>query len=341
MPSMYDDLWTAAKGVYKTEPAVADGGEVIIYAPHVREVSYVHGRLIDEIGYHCRDYFLAQWERFASYPGGILAHSTHVKGLGTYDAAPRPSSRRESRVTLATGIPRERCNRINLGYRDPAAIDFGRVVPGQRGRIAPSSRAPARCCFASGSLPVASEAAMTYNMGVVGLGVMGANLARNIESKGFPVVGYDLERGKDDGLRRRTDENAKVGSVDSPAALMAALERPRRMLMMVPAGKPVDSVIAHLRPHLEPGDILIDGGNSFFADTDRRCDELAAAGFHFVGAGVSGGEEGALLGPAIMPGGSHETRGMRSRRSSAPSPRRPTTASRASGTWGRAAPATT
>jgi 6-phosphogluconate dehydrogenase len=84
---------------------------------------------------------------------------------------------------------------------------------------------------------------------------------------------------------------------------MAALERPRRVLIMVPAGPAVDNVIAHLRPHLQAGDILIDGGNTFFRDTDRRCDELAAAGFHFVGAGVSGGEEGALRGPSIMPGG--------------------------------------
>jgi nickel-dependent lactate racemase len=122
MPEMYDDLWTAAKGAYKAEPAIADGGEVVIFAPHVREVSYVHGRLIDEIGYHCRDYFLKQWDRFGQYPGGIIAHSTHVKGLGTYDAA-TGVERPRIRVTLATGIPEERCRRINLGYRDPATID--------------------------------------------------------------------------------------------------------------------------------------------------------------------------------------------------------------------------
>jgi lactate racemase len=121
MPEMYDDLWTAAKGMYKMEPAVADGGEVIIYAPHITEVSYTHGRLIDEIGYHCRDYFLGQWDRFKDYPGGVLAHSTHVKGLGTYDAATGVESPRIT-VTLATGIPEERCRRINLGYRDPATI---------------------------------------------------------------------------------------------------------------------------------------------------------------------------------------------------------------------------
>jgi nickel-dependent lactate racemase len=124
MPRMYDDLWTAAKGMYKTEPAIADGGEVIIYAPHVPEVSYVHGRLIDEVGYHCRDYFLAQWDRFRGYPGGILAHSTHVKGLGTYDAA-RGVETPRIRVTLATGIPEQRCQRINLGYQDPATVDTG------------------------------------------------------------------------------------------------------------------------------------------------------------------------------------------------------------------------
>jgi lactate racemase len=123
MPAMYDDLWVAAKGAYKAEPAMADGGEVIVYAPHVREVSHVHGRLIAQIGYHCRDYFLAQWDRFRDVPGGILAHSTHVKGLGTYDAATRIETPRIT-VTLATGIPREHCDAINLGYADPARIDL-------------------------------------------------------------------------------------------------------------------------------------------------------------------------------------------------------------------------
>jgi len=122
MPTMYADVWTAGKGMYKIEPVVADGGEVIIYAPHIREVSYTHGHLLDEIGYHCRDYFLAQPERFATYPGGVLAHSTHVKGLGTYDRATGTETPRVT-VTLATGIPPERCRRINLGYRDPASID--------------------------------------------------------------------------------------------------------------------------------------------------------------------------------------------------------------------------
>jgi nickel-dependent lactate racemase len=123
MPTMYRDLWTAAKGMYKTEPVVADGGEVVIYAPHVTEVSYVHGRLIDEIGYHCRDYFVGQWERFRDYPGGILAHSTHVRGLGSFDASRGRETPRIS-VTLATGIARERCERINLGYLDPTTVDL-------------------------------------------------------------------------------------------------------------------------------------------------------------------------------------------------------------------------
>ena len=113
--SRYDDLWTAAKAMYKTEPVVADGGEVIIYAPHLTEVSYTHGALIDAVGYHVRDYFTAQWERFAHVPGSILAHSTHVKGAGTYDAA-TGVERPRIQVTLATGIPEARCRRINLGY---------------------------------------------------------------------------------------------------------------------------------------------------------------------------------------------------------------------------------
>jgi nickel-dependent lactate racemase len=120
--SMYDDLWTAAKAMYKTEPAIADGGEVIIYAPHISEISYTHGRLIDEVGYHVRDYFLKQWERFKDVPGSILAHSTHVKGMGTYNAATGIETPR-IQVTLATGIPEERCRRVDLGYIDYHDID--------------------------------------------------------------------------------------------------------------------------------------------------------------------------------------------------------------------------
>jgi nickel-dependent lactate racemase len=121
MPAMYDDLWTAAKGMYKMEPAVADGGEIVIYAPHLTEVSYTHGRIIDEIGYHCRDYFMKQWDRFKDYPGGVLAHSTHVRGMGGYDSATGLETPR-IRVTLASRVPPERCARINLGYHDPDTI---------------------------------------------------------------------------------------------------------------------------------------------------------------------------------------------------------------------------
>ena len=147
---------------------------------------------------------------------------------------------------------------------------------------------------------------MTYKIGVVGLGVMGANLARNIASRGFPVAGYDLDAAKRQAFVEGDSSGSAIGSADAPERLIAVLERPRRILMMVPAGAPVDSVIAHLRPHLEREDILIDGGNSFFRDTDRRADELASAGLRFVGMGVSGGEEGALRGPSMMPGGPRE-----------------------------------
>jgi nickel-dependent lactate racemase len=122
LPRMYDDLWTGAKGMYKLEPVIADGGEVVLFAPHIAQVSYVHGKLIDEIGYHCRDYFTKQWTKFGHYPGGILAHATHVRGKGTYDGATGIETPR-IRVTLATGIPEERCRRINLGYLDPASIN--------------------------------------------------------------------------------------------------------------------------------------------------------------------------------------------------------------------------
>ncbi len=120
--AIYDDLWTAAKAMYKTEPAIADGGEVIIYAPHITEISYTHGRLIDQVGYHVRDYFLKQWERFKDVPGSILAHSTHVKGMGSYDPASGVETPRVQ-VTLATGIPEERCQRVNLGYLNYHGIE--------------------------------------------------------------------------------------------------------------------------------------------------------------------------------------------------------------------------
>lgn len=120
-PKMYDDLWTAGKVMYKLENIVEDGGELIIYAPHITEVSYTHGKLLDKIGYHVRDYFLGQNEKFSWVPGGIKAHSTHVKGTGTYkDGIEKP----RINVTLATGIPRERCKKINLGYKDYKAINL-------------------------------------------------------------------------------------------------------------------------------------------------------------------------------------------------------------------------
>ncbi len=119
MPPMYDDLWVAGKGMYKLEPVVADGGELIIYAPHVQEISVTHGRIIEAIGYHCRDYFLKQWEQFKNYPWGVLAHATHVRGLGTFENGLEHC---RVQVTLATGIPESICKKINLGYRDPQSI---------------------------------------------------------------------------------------------------------------------------------------------------------------------------------------------------------------------------
>jgi nickel-dependent lactate racemase len=121
MPEMYDDIWTGAKGMYKLEPIVADGGELIIYAPHITEFSYTHGALLAEIGYHVRDYFLKQWDRFKGYPGGVLAHSTHLRGKGTYD---EHGEHPRIKVTLATGISEERCHAHSLGYLDYRTIDI-------------------------------------------------------------------------------------------------------------------------------------------------------------------------------------------------------------------------
>jgi len=118
-PAMYDELWTAGKCMYKLEPVVADGGELVIYAPHLNEISVTHGDILKRIGYHVRDYFTSQMERFKDVPLGVMAHSTHVKGIGTYEngiESPR------IRVVLATGIPEAVCRQINLDYMDPRTI---------------------------------------------------------------------------------------------------------------------------------------------------------------------------------------------------------------------------
>ncbi|GAA6524584.1 lactate racemase domain-containing protein [Intrasporangium sp. DVR] len=122
IPTMYEDIWTGAKGFYKLEPAVADGGEVILYAPHITEISTSHPE-INEIGYHCRDYFVKQWDRFKHIHWGTLAHSTHLRGAGTYDAE-TGEERLRVKVTLATRIPEEVCRAANLGYLDPDSVDL-------------------------------------------------------------------------------------------------------------------------------------------------------------------------------------------------------------------------
>jgi len=122
VPERYEDIWTGAKGFYKTEPAVADGGEIIIYAPHITEVSETHHEIY-EIGYHCRDYFVKQWDAFKDVHWGVLAHSTHMRGLGTYDPD-TGEERLRVNVTLATQIPPDVCAAINVGYLDPASVDL-------------------------------------------------------------------------------------------------------------------------------------------------------------------------------------------------------------------------
>jgi nickel-dependent lactate racemase len=120
MPEKYDDIWTAAKGFYKLEPVVVDGGEVILYAPHVTQISAMHPE-IDEIGYHCRDFFVKQWDRYKGLHWGVLAHSTHLRGAGTYDEV--HGERLRVTVTLATGIPESTVRNANLSYLDPRDVD--------------------------------------------------------------------------------------------------------------------------------------------------------------------------------------------------------------------------
>ena len=120
-PKMYDDLWTAAKVMYKLEPIVADGGTVIIYAPHITELSYTHGKFLDKIGFHTRDYFLKRMDKFSGIPRAVMAHSTHVKGIGTYiDGIEKP----RINVVLATGISKQRCEKVNLDYMNPDDINI-------------------------------------------------------------------------------------------------------------------------------------------------------------------------------------------------------------------------
>lgn len=119
-PPMYDEMWTAGKCAYKLDSVVEDGGELIIYAPGVNHLSITYGKAIEEIGYHCRDYFLGQWDRFGGMQGGILAHSCNVRGLGTYKDGVETL---RTNVVFATGMSEEYCRKINVGYREPATID--------------------------------------------------------------------------------------------------------------------------------------------------------------------------------------------------------------------------
>ncbi len=130
-PKMYDDIWTAGKVMYKLEPIVADGGTLIIYAPHITEISYTHGKILDKIGYHTRDYFLKQMDKFTGIPRGVMAHSTHVKGIGTYTPPLRQGSgyidgveKPRVNVVLATAIEKARCEKVNLEYINPDDINI-------------------------------------------------------------------------------------------------------------------------------------------------------------------------------------------------------------------------
>lgn len=141
--------------------------------------------------------------------------------------------------------------------------------------------------------------------GVIGLAVMGKNLAMNIESRGYSVAVYNRSREKTDEMMKEV-EGRKFVPTYTIEEFVNSLEKPRKIMLMVKAGGPTDATIEQLKPHLEKGDILIDGGNTFFVDTQRRNKELSELGIHFIGTGVSGGEEGALKGPSIMPGGQKE-----------------------------------
>ncbi len=144
------------------------------------------------------------------------------------------------------------------------------------------------------------------DLGVFGLSTMGANLARNAARKGFGVAVYNRHGARTDELIAEHGSEGRFAPAKTIADFVAALARPRPIIILVKAGKPVDDVIAELAPHLDKGDIIIDGGNSLFTDTNRRFHALEEKGLRFIGMGVSGGEEGALEGPSMMPGGDRE-----------------------------------
>jgi 6-phosphogluconate dehydrogenase len=145
-----------------------------------------------------------------------------------------------------------------------------------------------------------------FDFGMIGIGVMGSNLLLNMADHGFAVVGFDLKQERADKLEAAAKEGTKVKGTTKIEEMVASLKKPRKIMMLVPAGKPVDSVIENLLPHLEKNDIVIDGGNSYFKDTLKRITYLQDKGIHFFGMGVSGGELGARLGPSMMPGGDKE-----------------------------------
>jgi 6-phosphogluconate dehydrogenase len=146
----------------------------------------------------------------------------------------------------------------------------------------------------------------SYDFGMIGLGTMGRNLLLNIADHGFSAIGYDKDPSKASLLESSANAGVTVKGVVTLAEMVSALKRPRKIMLLVPAGPIVDAVIKDLLPLAEPGDIIIDGGNSYFLDTLRRIENLKDSKIHFVGMGVSGGEQGARIGPSIMPGGDIE-----------------------------------
>jgi 6-phosphogluconate dehydrogenase len=149
------------------------------------------------------------------------------------------------------------------------------------------------------------QSSKTAKIGMIGLGVMGENLARNIERNGYSIAVWNREPKKVDEFVERLEGHEVIGA-HTPEEFVKSLERPRKAILLVKAGDPVDWTVNQIKPFMEDGDIIIDGGNSYFMDTERREKELKAEGFNFIGSGVSGGEKGALWGPSLMPGGDRQ-----------------------------------
>ncbi len=306
MPEMYDDIWTGAKGMYKLEPAIADGGEVVIYAPHITEVSYVHGHHLDQIGYHVRDYFTAQWEKFKHIPWGVLAHSTHLRGHGSFvDGVEKPRIRSPSPPAFPVSGARRLASDTSTRRRwTPKSGRTGRT------------RASCWCRRAGEQLYRLKNqdhgiegGAMTEkkaDLGLIGLAVMGQNLVLNMNDHGFKVAVLQPDRVEGGRVSRRAMPRAPRSSAPTRSRNWSTRSAKPRRVMLAGQGGPTGGRF-HRAPDSRSWTRATSSSTAATPTTTTPSGApkyVESKGLLYIGTGVSGGEEGARKGPSIMPGGS-------------------------------------